>query len=62
MDKVIEVADPARIDRVPDKTIVLMSEGKFLERGHLVKNIALNLYVQKKRRDSWTLLSNHSAC
>ena len=48
MDKVIEVADPARIDRVPDKTIVLMSEGKFLERGHLVKNIALNLYVQKK--------------
>ncbi|MGC1426581.1 MAG: hypothetical protein WA833_07735 [Nitrosotalea sp.] len=47
MDKVIEVADPARIDRAPDKKIVLMSEGKFVERGHVVKNITLNLYVQK---------------
>ncbi|MGB9125185.1 MAG: hypothetical protein WCC55_06520 [Nitrosotalea sp.] len=24
-----------------------MSEGKFVERGHVVKNITLNLYVQK---------------
>jgi len=47
MDKVIEVADPARIDRAPDKKIVLMSEGKFVERGHIVKNVTLNLYVQK---------------
>jgi hypothetical protein len=47
MDKVIEVADPARIDRAPDKKIVLMSEGKFVERGHVVKNVTLNLYVQK---------------
>jgi hypothetical protein len=47
MDKVIEVADPARIGRPPDKTIVLMSKGKFVERGHVVKNVALNLYVQK---------------
>lgn len=46
--KVIDVADPERIDRAPDKTIVLMSGGKFLERGHVVKNIILNLYIQKK--------------
>ncbi len=48
MKKIIEVADPERIDRVPDKTITLVSDGKFLERGHLVKNVILNLYVQKK--------------
>ena len=48
MKKIIEVSDPERIDRVPDKTIVLMSGGKFLEQGHIVKNISLNLYIQKK--------------
>lgn len=44
----IEVADPERIDRVPDKTVVLLSYGNFFEQGHVVKNVSLNLYVQKK--------------
>ncbi|WP_245867273.1 hypothetical protein [Candidatus Nitrosotalea bavarica] len=48
MKKVIEVADPERMDRTPDKTIALMSGGKFLEQGHVVKNVTLNLYIQKK--------------
>jgi hypothetical protein len=48
MEKIIEVADPHRIDRTPDKTVVLMSGGKFFERGHTVKNICLNLYILRK--------------
>ena len=48
MKKIIEVADPHRINSIPDKTIILMSGGKFLERGHVVQNVSLNLYVQKK--------------
>ena len=48
MKKIIEVVDPERIDKAPDKTIVLMSAGKFLEHGHIVKNVSLNLYIQKK--------------
>jgi hypothetical protein len=48
MKKVIEVANPERIDRAPDKTIVLMSGGKFLEQDHIVKSVILNLYIQKK--------------
>ena len=48
MVKVIEVADPQRIDRAPDMTITLMSGGKFLERGHVIQNVSLNLYIQKK--------------
>ncbi len=48
MTKVVEVVDSERIDRVPNKTIVLMSGGKFLERGHVVQNVTLNLYIQRK--------------
>jgi hypothetical protein len=48
MEKIVEVADPHRIDRTPDKTVVLMSGGKFFERGHIVKNICLNLYVLRR--------------
>lgn len=48
MGKVVEVADPHRIDRAPDKTIVLLSGGKFSERGHTVNNICLNLYLLGK--------------
>ena len=46
--KVIEVANPERINRAPDKTIVLLSGGKFLEQDHVVKDISLNLYIQNK--------------
>ncbi|MHB8546744.1 MAG: hypothetical protein ACYDAJ_08260 [Nitrosotalea sp.] len=48
MTRVVEVADSERIDRVPNKTIVLMSGGKFLECGHVVQNVTLNLYIQGK--------------
>ncbi|MDH2907005.1 MAG: hypothetical protein PXX83_02800 [Candidatus Nitrosotalea sp.] len=48
MVKVVEVADSERIGRAPDKTVVLLSGGKFLERGHVVQNVTLNLYIQRK--------------
>lgn len=48
MVKIVDVADPGRINRTPDKTIVLMSNGKFVERGHTVINVNLNLYIQRK--------------
>jgi len=46
--KVVDVVDPQRINRTPDKTIILMSSGKFLEHDHIVRNVHLNLYIQKK--------------
>lgn len=46
--KIVDVADPQRVDRPPDKTIVLMSSGSFKERGYTVKNIQLNLYIQNR--------------
>lgn len=48
MRKVIDVVDPHRMGKVPDKTIILMSNGKFLEQDHIVKSVILNLYLQKK--------------
>lgn len=48
MSKVIDVADPERINRAPDKTVTLMSGGNFAEQGHVVKSVSLNLYIQRK--------------
>jgi hypothetical protein len=46
--KVLDVSDPSLINRPPDKTIILMSNGTFVESGHIVKNVHLNLYIQEK--------------
>lgn len=48
MSKVVDVADPERINRAPDKTVILMSGGNFAEQGHIVKSVSLNLYIQRK--------------
>ncbi|HSD05198.1 MAG TPA: hypothetical protein VLB45_05535 [Nitrosopumilaceae archaeon] len=45
--KIIDVLNPKRIDREPDKTVTLLSEGKFVEQGIVVKKIMLCLYIQK---------------
>ena len=46
--KVIDVISPERVNRAPDKTIVLLSSGNFVEQGFTVKRVQLNLYIQKK--------------
>ncbi len=42
------MADPTSIDRAPDKAVVLMASGSFVERGYIVKSVHLNLYIQRK--------------
>ena len=46
--KVVDVISPERVNRAPDKTIILLSSGNFLEQGFIVKSVQLNLYIQKK--------------
>ena len=46
--KVVDVISPERVNRAPDKTIVLLSSGSFVEQGLTVKRVQLNLYIQKK--------------
>ena len=45
--KVVDVINPQRINKLPDKTIVLLSGGNFVEQGFTVKKIQLCLYLQK---------------
>ena len=45
--KVIDVVDSQRINRSPDKTVVLLSGGNFIEQGFIVKKLQLCLYLQK---------------
>jgi len=46
--KVVDVVDPTSINRAPDKTVVLLSSGNFIESGYVVRNVHLNLYIQRK--------------
>lgn len=43
---IIDVSNPKRIAKSPDKTIVLMSSGNFTQNGHEIKKVCLNLYLQ----------------
>lgn len=45
--KVIDVINPQRINKTPDKTIVLLSGGNFIEQGFTIKEIQLCLYLQE---------------
>ena len=45
--KVIDVINPQRINKAPDKTIVLLSDGNFIEQGFIIRKIQLCLYLQK---------------
>ncbi|MBI3841645.1 MAG: hypothetical protein HY295_00615 [Thaumarchaeota archaeon] len=45
--KVIDVIDPQRVSKIPDKTIVLLSSGNYVEQGVTIKRVQLCLYIQK---------------
>lgn len=45
--KIIDVVNPERINRRPDKVITLLSSGNFVERGYTIKKIELRLFIEK---------------
>jgi len=45
--KIVDISNPERINRKPDKTTVLLSDGNFFEQGFLIKRIELKLYTEK---------------
>lgn len=59
--KVVDVINPERVNRAPDKTIVLLSSGSFVEQGLIVKRVQLNLYIQKKdeKLGPYSLITSH---
>ena len=45
--KYVDIPNPERVDRVPDKIIHLLSGGLVTEEGYKIKNIELRLFVEK---------------
>ena len=43
----IDISNPKRVDRNPDKIIVLLSNGSIAEKGYVIKNIQLRLYIEE---------------
>ena len=44
----IDIPNPKRVNRNPDKTIELLSNESITEKGYLIKNIQLRLYIEKR--------------
>ena len=42
----IDIPNPKRVDRNPDKIIELLSNGSITENGYVIKNIQLRLYIE----------------
>ena len=45
--KIIDLPNPERINRLPDKSIVLFSEKNYSEHGFKIKNVELRLFIEK---------------
>ena len=45
--KIIDIANPQRVNRQPDDKITLLDSGIFMEQGFIIKKIELRLYVEK---------------
>ena len=58
--KYIDISNPERIDRIPDKTIQLLSNGSLTEKGYKIKNIQLRLYIEKndKKLGQYSLITS----
>lgn len=45
--KIIDLTNPQRVNRAPDKKITLFSSGNYIEQGFQIKTIQLRLYIEK---------------
>ena len=56
----IDISNPKRIDRNPDKIIELLSNGSTIEKGYVIKNIQLRLYIEKqdKKLGQYSLITS----
>ena len=43
--KYVDITNPERLDRDPDKIIKLLSDGTAVQKGYKIKNIQLRLYL-----------------
>ena len=58
--KYVDISNPERIDRTPDKISQLLSAGIIEERGYKIKNIQLRLYIENndKKLGPYSLITS----
>ena len=58
--KYVDISNPKRIDRTPDKIIQILSNGTTAEKGYKIKNIQLRLYTEKndKKLGPYSLITS----
>ena len=58
--KYVDISNPKRIDRIPDKIIRILSDGTTTEKGYKIINIQLRLYTEKndKKLGSYSLITS----
>ena len=56
----IDISNPKRVDRNPDKIIELLSNGSITEKSYVIKNIQLRLYIEKhdKKLGQYSLITS----
>ena len=56
----IDIPNPKRVDRNPDKIIELLSNGSITEEGYVIKNIQLRLYIERydKKLGQYSLITS----
>ena len=56
----IDISNPKRVDRNPDKIIELLSNDSITEKGYVIKNIQLRLYIEKydKKLGQYSLITS----
>jgi len=56
----IDIPNPKRVARNPDKIIELLSNGSITEKDYLIKNIQLRLYIEKydKKLGKYSLITS----
>ena len=56
----IDIPNPKRVDRNPDKIIELLSNDSITEKGYVIKNIQLRLYIEKydKKLGQYSLITS----
>jgi len=45
--KIIDISDPERINRLPDKSLTIFSGENFSEHGYKIKKVVLRLFIEK---------------
>ena len=54
--KIIDIAEPNRINRKPDQTITLIHDGTSIQDGFQIKTVEMRSYIQNTKTNNSKML------